>query len=109
MTTRRGLTPVAMDDTRYIGTSRSGASIRLDVGFDRQVVARHIGIDQDIDGSWCVWSDCVGPGDGDCRPAEGSISIYDPAVAGFLEQLHSLLVNPVAFGHRAIGKPPAST
>lgn len=103
------LPTVAMDDTRFIGTPlEEGSLFRAHSGYDRGLVARHIGMDQDIDGSWSVWCDRVGPGDEDDRPPEGGIRVYDPAVAHFLEQLHTLLLNPVAFGHQTIGRREAA-
>jgi hypothetical protein len=94
------LQQVAWEDLRYIGTPLTGGILQMHIGHEQREVGRHFGIDQDIDGTWCAWVDRVGPGDDEDRPAEGSITIDDPVIAHFLEQLHALLLDPIAFGHQ---------
>ena len=106
--TAASLQPVPGPETRFIGTPVSGGIVRLGTGIDLdELVLRSIGIDQDIDGSWIVWADPVTPCDDDEFGPGGSIRIYDPAVASFLEQFYALLADPIAFEHLTIGSRPS--
>jgi|GEM_PF-2577675 len=106
--TAASLQPVPYRETRFIGTPVSGGIVRLGRRIDLDdLVLRNIGIDQDFDGSWIAWVEPVLPCDDDEPGPGGSIRVYDPTVAAFLEQLYNLLSDPIAFEHLTIGvRPP---
>jgi hypothetical protein len=91
---------------RYIGAT---AAFKLDEGDSRRVVNRHIGMDQDADGSWIIWTDCVGPGDRDDREAEASIYVNQAEIGAFLTLLYELLDDPITFGHQKLLSDPPTT